>query len=307
VKKNVDSIVQYFKQLHREKRELELLYSPVVGQLRKRGGETGWFDFAVQVSFNLERMVAAGDALINHNVAGRFYKKTAEALRDAISEVKPPKLSLEGDDLSRQEAQQIEEFIGRLQSVFSEYPATSVSVTPLLKSDYSERDFFAWLYDATYYSVSFSLKFRGTELDALSPGLKGAALLILYLELDTDDRPLLVDQPEENLDNRTVYELLREYFRRAKSRRQIIIVTHNPNLVVNTDAEQVIVADFDGACARQPAHICYRMGSLENRFLNPNAPMPLEQKGIRDHICHVLEGGEEAFRKRERKYGFSHE
>jgi predicted ATPase len=61
------------------------------------------------------------------------------------------------------------------------------------------------------------------------------------------NRPLVIDQPDDNLDNLSVYPSLVEYFRKRKKTRQIIIITHNPNLVVNTDAEQVIVANFDGS------------------------------------------------------------
>jgi predicted ATPase len=69
-------------------------------------------------------------------------------------------------------------------------------------------------------------------------------LLLLHLSIDTsDDRPLTIDQPEENLDPKSVYDILVPHIRSARRRRQVIIVTHNPSLVVNTDADQVIVAD----------------------------------------------------------------
>lgn len=68
-------------------------------------------------------------------------------------------------------------------------------------------------------------------------------LLLLYLTIDAeDDRPLIIDQPEENLDPQSIFQELVHRFREAKKRRQIIIVTHNANLVVNTDADQIIVA-----------------------------------------------------------------
>jgi len=69
--------------------------------------------------------------------------------------------------------------------------------------------------------------------------------------------------------------------------------THNPNLVVNTDSEQVIEADFDGS--RKP-RIVYTSGALENTSTNPAC------WGIRERVCQVLEGGSEAFKKREEKY-----
>ena len=95
------------------------------------------------------------------------------------------------------------------------------------------------------------------------------------------------------MDSLSVYASLIEYFRKRKKTRQIIIITHNPNLVVNTDAEQIIIADFDGA--RNP-HIQYRGGALEDTATSAGEP------SIREGVCRVLEGGKEAFLKRERKY-----
>ena len=179
------------------------------------------------------------------------------------------------------------------------------TIASQLKERFTENDFSDWLYSTKYYSINYSFKFNGIELDNLSPGLKGVALLILFLELDKEDtRPILIDQPEENLDNKSVYNTLVKYFRSAKKRRQVIIVTHNPNLVVNTDSEQVIVANFDRGLSKQNAKICYVSGSLENTFKNDSAANDLEKQGIREHVCLILEGGKAAFEKRERKYGF---
>jgi predicted ATPase len=69
-------------------------------------------------------------------------------------------------------------------------------------------------------------------------------LLLLYLALDdSDDRPLIIDQPEENLDPKSVFDELVALFIAAKAKRQVIMVTHNANLVINTDADQIIVAE----------------------------------------------------------------
>jgi ABC-type cobalamin/Fe3+-siderophores transport system ATPase subunit len=130
--------------------------------------------------------------------------------------------------------------------------------------------------------------------------MKGIVLLILYLAVDTEDhRPLIVDQPDENLDNQSIFEILRGYFRSAKRRRQVIIITHNPNLVVNTDAEQVIIAQASVRGNGMPA-ISYSLGSLE--ALAAEGPL---KGSVRDEICRLLEGGREAFRMRERRYGES--
>jgi hypothetical protein len=87
--------------------------------------------------------------------------------------------------------------------------------------------------------------------------------------------------------------LLTTYFKEAKQRRQIILITHNPNLVVNANSEQVIVAT---AMRRENGlpHMTYRSGALENA-----SP---EEVGIRPQVCRILEGGADAFLKRERRY-----
>ncbi len=116
----------------------------------------------------------------------------------------------------------------------------------------------------------------------------------MYLEVDQEDnRPLIIDQPEDNLDSLSVYASLIAYFRKRKKTRQIIIITHNPNLVVNTDAEQIIIADFDGT---QTPHIHYKSGALEDVAGSDQNP------SIREGVCRVLEGGKEAFLRREQKY-----
>lgn len=80
--------------------------------------------------------------------------------------------------------------------------------------------------------------------------------------------------------------------------------THNPNLVVGADAEQVIVANQQGeeGSENKKYKFEYISGSIENSYLDKTEKAVLYQQGIREHICEILEGGEEAFKKRERKY-----
>lgn len=133
-----------------------------------------------------------------------------------------------------------------------------------------------------FFTVGLKIEFNQKDLSNLSMGERAVVLLKILLALD--DKPLLIDQPEEHLDNRYIYEELAPAFRTAKRRRQIIIATHNANLVVNTDAEQVIVAEYNDST------LTYKVGTLENLQ-------------IRENIKQILEGGEEAFKKREEKYG----
>ena len=113
-------------------------------------------------------------------------------------------------------------------------------------------------------------------------GQKGTVLLKLFLA--EGNYPLIVDQPEESLDNKFIYDELVGAFREAKKKRQVIIATNNANLVVNTDAEEIIVAEFE------ENRISYKSGTLEDL-------------GLREDIVPILEGGKEAFRKREERYG----
>ena len=100
-----------------------------------------------------------------------------------------------------------------------------------------------WLYSTDHIRVEYSIEYEGVPITQLSPGTRGIVLLLLYLALDLEDsRPLIIDQPEENLDPKSVFTELVALFRAARLRRQIIIVTHNANLVVNADVDQVIVA-----------------------------------------------------------------
>ena len=114
-------------------------------------------------------------------------------------------------------------------------------------------------------------------------------LLLLYLALDeADDRPLIIDQPEENLDPKSIFDELVGLFLKAKSKRQVIMVTHNANLVVNTDADQIIVAQAGLHAAGQLPTISYLSGGLETA-------------DIRKAVCDILEGGERAFKERARR------
>ena len=120
--------------------------------------------------------------------------------------------------------------------------------------------------------------------------------------------PILIDQPEDNLDNRAIYNELVKYIKKKKRERQIILVTHNPNIVVGADSEEVIVANQNGKNAPNENGIKFQyvFGSLENskKRVNQMGQAILKCCGIREHVCDILEGGEDAFRDRENKYGF---
>ena len=138
----------------------------------------------------------------------------------------------------------------------------------------------------SYATPAYAIKLRyGIEYDRvaieqLSPGTRGVVLLLLYVAVDLyDQRPLILDQPEENLDPNSVFEELVPHVRAARTRRQVIIVTHNANLVVNTDADQVIIASSMQKPGGLPEIDC-ESGSLENPT-------------IRGAVCQILRAANE--------------
>lgn len=146
--------------------------------------------------------------------------------------------------------------------------------------------FYNYLFGLDYLRPRFELLWQDKPLDQLSPGERGTLLLIFYLLIDKEETPLVIDQPEENLDNETVAELLVPAVRYAKERRQIILVTHNPNLAVVCDADQVIHADIDKVNGNL---ITYTAGAIE-------------EPAITKLIVDVLEGTKPAFDLRDAKY-----
>lgn len=160
----------------------------------------------------------------------------------------------------------------------------------LMKRNHNILEFYDLIF-GDYYNVNYSIKFKGRCLKSLSPGQKGLVLMKIFLKLDESNKPLLIDQPEDNLDNKSVYKDLVNDLKEIKKKRQIIIATHNPNLVINTDSEQVIVAKFEESADNSPK-ISYISGALED--IN-----------IRNMVCDILEGGDIAFMKREKRYNLA--
>jgi ABC-type lipoprotein export system ATPase subunit len=132
----------------------------------------------------------------------------------------------------------------------------------------------------------YSLKLDGKDLSRLSPGECGTLLLVFYLLVDKSNKPIIVDQPGENLDNQTVYRLLIPVIKEVKKRRQIIMVTHSPNIAVVCDAEQIIHAFIDRANKNE---VIYAAGSIESPQINK-------------YLVDVLEGTRPAFDNRGSKY-----
>ncbi|NYS59579.1 TrlF family AAA-like ATPase [Vreelandella salicampi] len=177
---------------------------------------------------------------------------------------------------------------------------------PTLRKGVTDIDLIKRLYSDCFY-ISFVVHYKGDDIVKMSPGKRGLVLLNLIIYLSNSEHPILIDQPEDNLDNRTIYDQLNEFIKLRKKKRQIIMVTHNANLVVAADSECVIVANQAGQQANIENEFFkfeYCSGSLECSFEDQNESRALKKKGIRQHVCEILEGGVTAFKERELKYGF---
>lgn len=143
----------------------------------------------------------------------------------------------------------------------------------------------------------------GFERSSMTPGKQALFALRLILGESEDPWPLLLDQPEDDLDSRSIYNIIVEELKIRKRERQIIMVTHDANLAVGADAEAVIVANRHGSDhpnVREQT-FDYVTGSLENSH-RTEASHALARAGIREHACEILDGGEDAFQKRKLKY-----
>jgi ABC-type lipoprotein export system ATPase subunit len=179
------------------------------------------------------------------------------------------------------------ELMARFESDHRSKPYTPSSVIEQLRSGVEPVALLDAIFGLSYLVPKYQLKWAGKNIDELSPGERGTLLLIFYLLIDRRDIPLIIDQPEDNLDNQTVYDMLVACLREARSRRQVIIVTHNPNLAVVCDADQIIYCQIDKQNNRNK--VTYTSGSIENPVTNLFS-------------ITVLEGTRPAFVHREQKY-----
>lgn len=175
----------------------------------------------------------------------------------------------------------VQELHGRLEEA-SKLPG----IQSLLKKDRNANEVYDFIFGLEYLKPQYTLMFQDAQIEQLSPGQRGALLLIFYLLVDKDNNPIILDQPEENLDNETIVSLLVPVLTEAKQKRQIIMVTHNLNLAIVCDAEQIIHCEFSRSNSND---ISYISGAIECSIINNKA-------------VDVLEGTIIAFDNRKIKY-----
>ena len=273
-----------FDALVAEQAELSSLYAPLATRIESESGSARKLSFEVRRRVDVDAWARKGEALLDLRKGSKLRTGTlAELARAGL--------------LPAWSAGTAEEVSTALTLFREAHDPAIVQCCPYDRQDPAEAanyrqwagDVSAWLYGTDHIQIAYGVQYDGTDVERLSPGTRGIVLLLLYLAIDTDDdRPLIIDQPEENLDPRSIFVELVERFRSAKQRRQIIIVTHNANLIVNTDADQIIVATCGPHRPGQLPEIRYQSGGLEDL-------------AIRESVCDILEGGEEAFKERAKR------
>ncbi len=273
-----------FDALIAEQAELTKLYAPLATRIGAESGSARNLSFEVRRRVDVDAWARKGEALLDLRKGSKLRTGTLADLARA---------SL----LPAWSAGTAEEVSTALSAFREANDPAIIQCCPHDRHDPAEAasyrqwvgDVSTWLYGTDHIQIAYGIQYDGTDVERLSPGTRGIVLLLLYLAIDTDDdRPLIIDQPEENLDPHSIFAELVERFRSAKQRRQIIIVTHNANLIVNTDADQVIVATCGPHRPAQLPEIRYQTGGLEDL-------------AIREYVCNILEGGAEAFKERARR------
>lgn len=285
----------YFSLLEQEKSEIRKLYKPLQDSLATGTDTDKKLIFDAKINYKLDEHYEDGLNILDRTRRGNF--REIDSLKGSLSEL--------SDDYYKNNFSEtsLQSNLDKMLQQFTMFEEEEILIEDQLRENYTIEDFYNWLFNPSYFEIISSLKFDGTDLHFLSPGQKGTILLMLYLEIDKADyRPLIIDQPEENLDNLSVYTDLIDYFKDRKLYRQIIMVTHNPNLVVNTDAEQIIVANYDG---KRIPRLQYCCGSLEDQATALDIEVDKFENGIIEQVCDILEGGEPAFMKRKNKYQIS--
>lgn len=193
-------------------------------------------------------------------------------------------------DIDFNDKEDVIRFVKEIDRQFHEDTRDGVSTTEItpvaqLRKGKTLEELYDAIYQLSYLESSYLLKFGDKSLEQLSPGERGLLLLIFYLLVDKGDIPLIVDQPEENLDNQTIYETLVRAVTSAVKRRQVIVATHSANVAVVCDADQIIRAKRDS----ETDVVTYDTGCLEDPPINAI-------------VVDVLEGTKPAFRNRKVKY-----
>lgn len=270
-----------FDTLNTQREEREKLFKPVQDLIQDNSLIRD--DYKLQFQATLS---ASSDAIANQLFG--LIKQTSGEFRGQDEALTVIRTLFDAYDLNDKEG-----VTGFISNLFEKIETASkgnnekaVGISNVLKKDQTANAVYDLIFGLEFLEPRYSLVFQDTQIEQLSPGQRGALLLIFYLLVDKGQLPIILDQPEENLDNETVFRLLVPVLSEAKKKRQIIMVTHNPNLAVVCDAEQIIYANFSRS---DNFTISYQAGAIENDEINRR-------------VVTVLEGTKPAFDNRSGKY-----
>lgn len=276
--------IELLKKLFAKKLEIlnsfKTFYQPITDFFSREGDILRAYEIKLDVENKLSGFEDKFLTQISSGAKGSFYG-SEDARRKLLEIVQHSKWETEEDVVSF-----VETIVDNLKFDRRPNNGEKREVDKQLKSDYTVEGLYDFIFTLDYLEPNYKLKLNDKNIEALSPGERGALLLIFYLALDRNDIPLVIDQPEENLDNQSVYNLLAQFIKSAKQKRQVIIVTHNPNLAVVCDADQII-------------HIRIEKHNKNKVTLNSGA---LENHDINNAVVDILEGTYDAFDTRDMKY-----
>lgn len=273
----------YFSiEIYQKKKEIIDIYLSLKNNVEKiienNSDKIKEYNINIDATFDINTFLVNFLDFINKNISGKFYgtNESERLVKEMINAV----------EINNQES-----FISFLTDIENKFEDNGDKNQPpfnQLRQNKEPLDFYNFIFGLDFLKEKYELKLDGKSIEQLSPGERGAALIVFYLLLDNNDIPLIIDQPEDNLDNHSVYKILVPFIKDAKKRRQIIIVTHNPNLAIVSDAELVIHVNID---KENKNAFSFKTGAIENKKIN-------------NTIVDILEGTKPAFIKRRDKYGF---
>ncbi len=278
-KERLNTTLEIFK----KKQEVVAIYKDVKSHISNRINENAknLKDYKIDIVASLVKRTDFTNhyfSFINHKQKGTYYSKEG-AEKELLKII---------SDINFDDKNSIISFLNDLtESLHNDKREKQDNAERLVEEQVQDiSGLYNYLFKLKFIDFNYQLKQGGKGIEQLSPGERGALLLVFYLLLDKNDIPLIIDQPEDNLDNHSVAKILVPFIRAAKAKRQIIMVTHNPNLAVVADAEQIIYVNLNKDDNYTFSTV---MGSIENKDVN-------------EKIVEVLEGTMPAFNKRKQKY-----
>lgn len=275
--KRLELTSQIFNTLDEQKANRESLFEPVQSLIQNNAliRDEYKLQFKAELSSTVDQI---------SNKLFSIVKQASGEFRGESESLSVMKDLLDRHDLNCEES--LIKFVDELYKKLEVASKNPIGIGSLLRKDRTANEVYDLIFGLEYLEPRYTLMFQDAQIGQLSPGQRGALLLIFYLLVDKGNTPIILDQPEENLDNETIVSLLVPVLTEAKQKRQIIMVTHNPNLAVVCDAEQIIHCEFD----RTNGHnITYTPGAIECNIIN-------------NKVVDVLEGTMPAFDNRRMKY-----